>query len=95
MNDDSTPKLFITLTIPEEWMRRVNETAGEGAKIELVANFDVGGRNAHFTVKMTQHERQVFSMLGGNFFDYDTLETGRVLVTMPKKNVAHSDGGMP
>ena len=95
MNDDSATEFFCALAIPEEWVSRVNEAPGEGTKIELVAYLNVGRRDAHLGMEMPDDKREVPTVLGRYFLDYDALQTGRVFMTMPEEDVSHSDGGMP
>jgi hypothetical protein len=91
MNDDSTAEFLCTLTIPEEWVRRVNETPGESSKIKLVPYFDVWGGDAHFAVEMSDYQREMFTMLCRDFLDNDPLQTCRVLVAMAEKDVTHTN----
>ena len=95
MNDDSTAELFCALAIPEEWVSGINEAPSEGAKIELVAYLYVGRSNTHLAVEMPDDKREVPTVLGRYLLDYEALQTGRVFMTMPEENAAHTDGAVP
>lgn len=95
MDDNGTPELLITLGVPEEWMRWINEAACECAKVKFVADLYIGSGNPHLTVEMSEDQREVLAMLGWYFFHNDPLKARRIAMAMAKQDIPHADGTVP